>query len=688
MCVPTITQPKVLTTHTKVHRSLIHRSLIGIAFLFVCITSVQLPTLAHAQGCANEEIRVLQRYALKLPDCRAYEQVSPVGKNFGDASGRPFFVQSSSNGTGVTYYSLVPFPGVASPGEFVTYLSMRSGAGWSTQGLVPQASAGGGLHFTSIVGMTEDLSYTLLFDYPSVPPSAVNEATPGIFNYYIRNSATGVYRLFDAAPGFGESYFADASADDRKILFESFEHFKNVLPNVTNGRDNLYLWEEGRVKLVGVLPGGEAPSGGSVAGPGGPLIEEELGAGEVGGAKNAFYTQDTISEDGSRIIFTDIGTGRVYVREPEAEKTIPVSEGSAYWRAATPDGRYVLYTEGGTLYRFDVSNETREGLGSANGVLGISKDGLYVYFVNGPHLLEWHNGNTTLIAGLNVNDASDWSTHHGTSSEGAADGARSSDITPDGKAVLFASGQLNGLDELYLYDATKPVSTENPICVSCRPGGTATTHEAYLTHNIEGTFLPVSRDPFVTRNLSADGDRVFFQTEEALVPGDSNGQMDVYEWEQKGAPDSDCPAWSGNAGDGCLYLVSTGQSGDQSYFGDASVDGSNVFFFTRQSLVEQDQDNNVDVYDASVGGGLTSQNQVGPSTSCTAEACRGVPSVPALDEPSTLLLSGSGNLMPAEAKPKPKHKQKKKTGRRRKGSRSRRGSRLTRVGTGGMRRQS
>ncbi len=43
-------------------------------------------------------------------------------------------------------------------------------------------------------------------------------------------------------------------------------------------------------------------------------------------------------------------------------------------------------------------------------------------------------------------------------------------------------------------------------------------------------------------------------------------------------------------------------------FADASASGNDVFFFTDQPLVGQDQDSLVDVYDARVGGGIAAQS--------------------------------------------------------------------------------
>jgi len=632
-----------------------------------------LPAAARAEGCLNEQVRGQEGDALRLPDCRAYEQVSPVDKNFTDAAGIPGLVQSSPFGDGVTFFSMVPFPGVLSAASTPTYLSVRGGDGWSTQGLAPPAShpTAGGSEEGSTKGLTEDLSEVLIL----VEPGLEAGMAPGRYSY-LRDSATGSFRLLSP----GVVTFADATADGSRIIFESGEQ---LLPNAAPNVVNLYEWADGRLSVAGILPpseGGNAPAKGSFAGPGGPAL---LGA--TGGATGGFYTQDTISADGSRIFFSDGGTGQIYMREPEAARTIPISAGPAYWRAATADGSEVFYTEGEDLYRFDVGSETREALtrGAARvlGTLGIAtENGSYVYFVatgvladneNGNkekagvgegNLYEWHDGETIFIARLSTEDGYDEYDWHDfySSNPGAAPatGEKGSRVTPDGTALLFFSQErLAGYDnaghgELYLYDARRGGLT----CVSCNPSGAPASREAYLAGNPSIAAAP-ERNAFLTRNLSDDGSRVFFQTKEALVPQDANEQTDVYEWEREGAggPDgcSRSSASFSESSGGCLYLISTGQSGDQSYFGDASADGRNVFFFTRQSLVGQDQDENDDLYDARVEGGIAAQNPP-PPTSCTGEGCLApVASSPVFGVPSSTTLARVGNLVPRpDAKPR------------------------------------
>jgi hypothetical protein len=649
---------------------------------------------AWGEGCPNEQLRAQDGHALGLPDCRAYEQVSPVAKNFADALGEAGVVQTAPSGDGVTFFSAAPFPGVLSATGPSLYLGTRAGGEWSTQGLVPPTVPRSlpGHGSASVLSLTEDLSQAIV----NTEPGLEADLAPGRYSY-LRDNATGAFHLL----GPGIATFADATADDAHILFEDTS--AELVPGVRDeqGVPYLYEWDVDKppgkqLSLAGVLPGGEAPTEGAVAGPGGPALGEEV----VGGAAGKFYTQNTISADGSRVFFSDIGTGRIYMREPESGRTIQVSAGPAHWRAATADGSMIFYTEGEDLYRFDVDRfeaskkpeaqalaEAREALTSdAAGVLGTlgiaTENGSYVYFVataalagneNGnrekaeaskANLYEWHDGETIFIARLDTKgeyDEYDWRDFYDSDPGVApATGEKSSRVTPDGTTVLFASqAQLTtsydnaGQGELYLYDAASGVVA----CVSCNPGGTPASSEAYLAGNLSITTAP-ERNAFLTRNLSDDGDRVFFQTQEALLPQDKNGQTDVYEWEREGAGgvdgcSSSSATFSSSSG-GCLYLISTGESGDPSYFGDASADGDDVFFFTRQPLVGQDRDENYDVYDARVEGGIAAQNPP-PPASCTGEVCLApVTSAPAFVAPASATFAPVQN--PASrpvVKPKP-----------------------------------
>ena len=97
---------------------------------------------------------------------------------------------------------------------------------------------------------------------------------------------------------------------------------------------------------------------------------------------------------------------------------------------------------------------------------------------------------------------------------------------------------------------------------------------------------------------SKDGSHVFFDTQEPLESGDTDGAYDIYD-----------------RSGGTTTLVSTGPNGGNGNFFAAfegtSDDGSHVFFVTAEALVNSDLDTVQDVYDRS--GGQTTLVSTGPT---------------------------------------------------------------------------
>ena len=621
---------------------------------------------AQALSCPleTEHLRLQQGYASTLPDCRAYEQVSPVDKNLADARGGSQIVHSSTSGERVTFFSIIPFPlqGVSGSDTYPVYLSTRGREEWSTQGLVPPALTG--FYHSEVDGWTNDLT-TVLVTFSGLP-------TPETPNFYLYNSLTGENKLL--AEGPTEIYLVDAASDDSRILFEDEARLRSngtVESPGTPGVSNLYEWASGQVDLVAA----DASAGAEV--------ESQI----------SYYKQNAISENGLRIYFTNLPSQQIFLREQQSEqteKTVEVSKGRAKWLAATPDGAKAFFIEGGNLYRFDAATEPHDlaitgGAGEVLGTLGVSTDGTYAYFAatgvlagknaegrspaeGSANIYLWHQGGHPEIVFVaqvdKFHDVNDWTACEKCSGEiGNSAEQKSSRVSSDGTTLLLSSTDKltpyeNGSNgekyfELYLYNA----STEQIRCVSCNPNGSPAISDAYLVDNVlKGGQAQVPTMPFLTNNLSYNGNRVFFETEESLLPQDTDGQIDVYEWEREGY--SSCVDGNGNGSGGCLYLISTGKSTSMSYFGDASAEGDDVFFFTRQSLVGQDRDYNVDLYDARANGGIPSQNAM--SIACSSEeACRGPLSLsPALGVPSSTAVAEGGNLAPqiqaAPVKPKAK----------------------------------
>lgn len=695
------------------------------------------PIAAQAEACPNEQVRRLEAYAARLPDCRAYEQVTPVNKDGGQAQGAIGLEASSPAGDRITWLSDSGLPGQQGASDFPLQLSSRASGGWSTQGLLPPSPPGA---FNDIVlGWSADLAK--VFD--SIGGSS-DQSNVGLTQ--LDTVTSGFTPMFSGSGDFADSYSLDgASADHSHVIFE--DNGGQLTADAAAGADNLYQWDSnGTLSLVGRVPASPAtscndttpgpacvtPASGSFAGP----YNWQSGDTTTGGGTGYYFTQNTISADGSRVFFTAGGTGQLYVREngtrtvqvSASQRTVPDPNGSepAAFMAATPDGSHVFFTscqkltndstavstasndclsgsQGQDLYVYDldtgtltdltVDSNVGDALGAAvQGVLGASNDGNYVYFAangvlasgatpgscQGTHetagtcsVYLWHDGTVRFIASLGgANDPiNDWAG----SPTSSANIERASRVSADGRVLLFASTQrLTGYDnlpgdpgacdpnhrptgarcqELYRYDAT----TGQLGCVSCDPTGAAPTGNATL-QDIGVTAAPLSPAPFLTRNLSADGSRVFFESVDALVPQDTNGDagcapafagarscQDVYEWEADGAGSCHSSAENG----GCLYLISSGKSPDPSFFADASADGNDVFVYTSDRLVGQDQDQAVDIYDARVNGGLASQN---PSSTapCSGEGCKPPPGLaPTPVTAASVTFSGPGNSSPA-----------------------------------------
>src|SRR6476646_9427471 len=93
------------------------------------------------------------------------------------------------------------------------------------------------------------------------------------------------------------------------------------------------------------------------------------------------------------------------------------------------------------------------------------------------------------------------------------------------------------------------------------------------------------------KGSSNDGKVVFFETDEQLVPGDTDAKRDVYERAYDADPGIESYV---------TREVSLGPAGGNDAFNatfeKASADGTVVFFSTEEALVEADTDRRSDVY--------------------------------------------------------------------------------------------
>jgi hypothetical protein len=377
---------------------------------------------------------------------------------------------------------------------------------------------------------------------------------------------------------------------------------------------------------------------------------------------------------------------------------IAVSDSHIYWSSngeAPPN-------PGNDLYRYDADTgelidiSADASVGDPNGaevrgMVGVSEDGSRVYFVangdlddTGPatpgncsdpiltgagicNLYLWHQGEIRFVARLSAGDSANWAATP-TGVYPSSTFQKSSRVTPDGRTLLFRSQRKltaydnEGVPQLYLYSA----EDESILCVSCSPTGKTGTGGGFGSI-IFATLIPTRPASVLSRVLSGDGRRVFFESTDPLVSADVNGEegcpviggylnkypicQDVYQWEAQGKGSCERP-------EGCLYLLSTGTEKQASHFAGASASGDDVFIFTRSKLVGQDTDLQRDIYDLRVEGGLSSQYPQ-PKPVCEAEGCKPPTSTPpASQSAGTAAFSGPANPKPNRRK-KARHKRKK-----------------------------
>jgi hypothetical protein len=297
----------------------------------------------------------------------------------------------------------------------------------------------------------------------------------------------------------------------------------------------------------------------------------------------------------------------------------------------------------------------------------VSNDGLHVYFISDgvmaansnseganamrlkPNLyvFDTATGETTFIATVIESDVE---TAEGTPMGlvGEPDISRPAVPTEDGGVLVFASaGNLTGQNpgreftEIYRYSVAGNALT----CLSCTGPGIKPTGNATFGETAGGTYDP----PGLSSPMSNDGSRVFFQTPDSLVPGDTNGGAGLSA--KFGSPTStDVYEWSVSGGVG---LISSGRSSIPSVLEGTTPSGDDVLFTSTAQLVPSGADGGYEnVFDARVGGGFPAGSSAG-APSCVGSSCRAVFGVaPALVVPGSVGPQGAGS--PPVVKPKPK----------------------------------
>ncbi len=699
------------------------RSLVATASSLALCSLLTATLLALPAGAQAEEScpNAISRGGLSasLPDCRAYELVTPLDKGvasdmFG-ASGQELgppnpsneYVSagergaSSEDGNSFLMESAADFgEPFAASGE-AAYVFTRGADGWTTTSL---ASPSLGAQHLIAREFSTDLSAVSFQDYS---PGREGEPSETDRIADLVGPPGGPYTTI--AQGFENSPLevdpVGASSDLSHIVGETRDY--NLAPADANQEQGsaLYEFTGGQVHLINVNSKGALLSTcGAVLGASGGFDAELIS------------THNAVSNTGKKIFFTapdpnydtngpacpdngpeHAGGDRTPSVPPElymrldGTRTIEISvpakgvyevggQQMAVFVGASEDGSRVFFLTRGELTKDDKGlhsielyeyntkkatltrishGESGDAEGNVSSVPVVSADGSTVYFIaagqltngapegGGLYRYDTETETTTFVTGgvempPDYIRATYWEAFMNLYNSPGQDQQADYYATANGNFLVFPSTQnitaynSQGYQELYLYNATEGSIT----CVSCNPNGFAPTASAAFTRQHDY----IHASGLAPRPVSEDGSYVFFDTSNALVPNASRGVIHVYEWHN-----------------GAISLIGSPSDPSDSFFMEASADGSNVFFGTHAQLVPQDTEVGGNLYDARIDGGFEQPS----STKCSGTGCQGPPSAPPVfATPPSVTFNGVGNFeptttttstkQPLETKTKPK----------------------------------
>jgi hypothetical protein len=487
--------------------------------------------------------------------------------------------------------------------------------------------------------------------------------------------------------------FIGATPDLKHVIIQSAAQLTEW---PTSGHHALYEWSDGKLTPLGVLPSGEpaeAPEFGSSTLLGSSVSNRRRAISDDGsrvvwaeGTDRHLYLRDlrksqtvqidtaqggsgegteapvfqTASSDGSRIFFTDQqrltadshaendkpDLYECEIVEVESKLGCKLSDltPSSAGKPAEVQGLAPGASEDGSTIYFVANGSLAPGAQQAH--CSIDKCNLYIY----------HDGTTRFVAALSAMDYPDWY------SQAAQQTAA---VSPNGEWLAFMSREgltgYNTLDaisgspdeEVYLYNANSGHLT----CASCDPTGARPLGESYRSDLLYGgdriwestaslaaavpgwTPYELNTALYQSRYLSNNG-RLYFNSHDPLVPQDVNGTWDVYQYEPTGVGDCRATSVSFNLrSEGCVGLISSGGSAEESGFLDASATGGrtadgregggDVFFLTAPKLAPQDYDTTLDIYDArecTTASPCLAPQAEQPPPCTTGDSCKPAPS--------------------------------------------------------------
>ena len=416
------------------------------------------------------------------------------------------------------------------------------------------------------------------------------------------------------------------SDDGSRAFFQTFEPL--VLEDQDNDHQDVYLWTPNGITLVSTKTGIDAERDAFFKGA------------SADGSRVFFETSESLTIDDTNNITDVYALNGIGTLTPEVERVYVGDEGvGGLFVNTSEDGTRAFFMStkeltpddnDGTLN--DIFQRYNDGTGAtttlitqgevsvnpaAPGEQGISADGTHVFFTTREQLLPSdtdgsqqdvyeRQGAITRLVSTGGNGAFD-ARFQGASADGSraffhtdeqlvnADNDDARDVyqrsgndttllSTDGADVPagFVGASRDGTHVIFTTtEVLASTDTDADLDLYDRTGG-AVVHVSSGPTNSDPTFGATLVD------ISDDGSRVFFTTDERLVAADTDSVFDMYERTTGG-----------------ISLVSVGQINGNGAFpasgGAANADGSRMFFLTAEQLSPADTDSQTDVYERANG---------------------------------------------------------------------------------------
>ncbi len=663
------------------------------------------PTIEAQRACENEPFRT--GLSGLLPDCRAYEQISPVDKEGAEDAFKyqaPFIETGTVPGEDGNHFMFMSKStrwGAGPGAGQAPYFFSRAAGGWQMTAGAPQPETGFNHYLPQI--FSPDLTR---FAFASAWTTGAGEPGLGVSSSEVEFKAGapgGPYATVatvpfkDAPHYFGsEEGWVAASEDFSKLILGVEDH--TLLGSFTGTKQGMDLYEYSNGELQQANVNSE---GHTIGACGAKMVNGLEGARESG----VPTSRHAVSADGSRVFFEAVPGSNcsepthLYMREAATDQTLDL--GAYVFAGANNDGSELLLEKpsGGTreFLLYDVESATAKPVFSTPTVNGngsseilLSRDFTAIYLLALAQLTTEAPSTSGGEADIYRYDIPTENLHflvQATTAPAAELGASiPSESSPDGRYLYFDARGVAALpgganeplpegregqvpsNQRYRYDSAEDVVE----CISC-----ASPFDPNPKLHVEtsGTSLSTSwpTGSVATRMFSsADGDYSFFETASALLPSDVNGEIQslstgktVYLNRDPGSPSNDVYEWrrDGVGGcahlQGCLSLITPGTDGYLVALLGVSEQGRDVFFYTSSQLVPGDNDTAGDFYDARIGGGFPEPPR---PVACEGDACSTPFAAPSDPTPSSSTFQGAGNvLLPALPHAKPKTRPKAKT---------------------------